>query len=130
MLSLNARFTTISPAQYQRINQVSLLILIASAALAPAWVNIAMVGAYAIMNFISFKQLIIGIIERVLGERPAARQAPVERYPDIKRSTRPSTGNTHKYLGDGLYTRYGIIGRPGRRRYRKASRPEGGIKYE
>lgn len=127
MLSLNARFTTISPAQYQRINQIGLLLLIGSAAIAPSWVNIILSTGYALMNWLTFKQLVIGIIDRVLGDSlPAARRAPaqqVERYPDIKRSTRPASGNTHKYLGDGLYTHYGIIGRPGRRRYRKARRP-------
>ncbi len=71
MLTLNTRFTTISPAQYQRINQAGLLLLIGSAAIAPAWVNIVMVTGFAIMNWITFKRLVISIIDRVLGEHPA-----------------------------------------------------------
>jgi hypothetical protein len=122
MLSLNTRFATISPAQYQRINQVGLVVLIGSAAIAPAWANIIVSTGYALMSFLGFKQLVIGIIDRVLNDipglpaqRPAAR--PLAPYQDDTRPARPSTGNTHKYYGDGLYTRYGLIGRPGRRRH-------------
>ena len=69
------------------------------------------------MNWLTFKRFVIGIIDRVLGDipgLPAPRQA-TERFPDIVRPDRPNTGNKHLYLGDGLYSRYGIIGRPGRR---------------
>src|SRR4051794_37812489 len=69
MLSLNTRFTTVSPAQYQRINQISLVVLIGSAAIAPAWLNIVTVAGYALMNYLSFKKLCISIIEAVLDVR-------------------------------------------------------------
>jgi hypothetical protein len=73
MLSLNTRFATISPVQYQRINQAGLLILIGSAAIAPAWVNIIVSTGYALMNWLTFKRLVVSIIESVLGTRPAQR---------------------------------------------------------
>src|SRR5690349_12501871 len=85
MLSLNTRLDTISPVQYQRINQVGLLILIGSAAIAPAWVNIIVSTGYALMNWLTFKRMIVSIIERVLGDIPSlpAQQAkPVERQLD------------------------------------------------
>src|SRR6266545_7836665 len=98
MLSLNARFDTISPAQYQRINQVSLIILIGSAAIAPAWLNIVAVAGFALMNYLGFKRMVLAIIEAVLGARPAPRQP--ERWPeDDTRQQRPHTGNKHLYLG-------------------------------
>jgi hypothetical protein len=117
MLSLNTRFTTISPAQYQRINQASLLVLITTAALAPAWVNIIVSAGYALMNWLTFKRFVIGIIDRVLSDIPGlpVQRRVAERFPDIVRPARPRSGNTHLYLGDGLYSRYGTIGRPGRR---------------
>jgi hypothetical protein len=121
MLSLNTRFTTVSPAQYQRINQISLLVLVTTAALAPAWLNIVAVAGYSIMNFLGFKKLVMAIIDRVLGDIPGlpARQTPIDRYPDIRRSTRPRSGNSHKYYGAGDISRRARHGKRIDRQFKK-----------
>lgn len=127
MLSSVTRFTTVSPAQYQRINQVSLLLLIGSAAIAPAWVNIAMVAGYSIMNWLTFKQLVVGVIDRVLGQQPAQRQPTADEIraqrwaaedAQAAERRRPSTGNTHKYYGAGDMSRPGRYGKRIDRQFR------------
>jgi hypothetical protein len=115
MLSFNTRFATISPAQYQRINQVGLVILVVSAALAPAWLNIVMVAGYALMNWLTFRRLIVSSIESVLGTRPAA-----ERWLDVWHASEEYQELQRKWAASPT-----IIGRlkprlPTNRRYRKA----------
>lgn len=109
MLSLTTHLDTIRPATWQKINQVGLLILIGSAAFAPAWLNIIAVTGFGIMNFYSFKQLCLSIIRSILGRDAAPQTAPASmvRYPDVARPARPNTGNVHRYYGDGLHGRYG-----------------------
>jgi hypothetical protein len=130
MLSLNTRFATISPAQYQRINQAGLLILISSAALAPAWLNIITVAGYSIMNWLTFKRLVISIIESVLGQRqPAAHSAPVRKL-DAWHASGEYQELQRKWQAHPKLISRTKPSLPINRSYRMGGPPKGGIKYE